>query len=185
MWANKEMVEFIEWLKEYNDYLEKSNKSSSKTQHRTKIGFYGLDLYSLWESMDAIIKYLKKVDPDLLKSAMDAYNCFEPYNKKVEEYARATAFVPDNCEDEVIEILTSLRKKGDIYIKGNRNREEYFNAEQNAITARDAENYYRSMIRGDVNSWNLRDTHMMETLDRLRDFHGNDGSEEIRLIQKR
>ena len=140
-----------------------------------------VDLYSLWESMEAIIQYLKKVDPNAIKGAIKAYNCFEPYEKDVENYARATAFVPDNCEDEVIEMLTSLRNKMDVYSKkDHENREEdYFNAEQNAITAKDAELYYRTMIKGDVNSWNIRDTHMMETLERLITFHGESHSKAI------
>lgn len=163
MWANKEMVELVEWLKKYNDRLDPTIQS--------KVGFYGLDLYSLWESMEEIINYLKKVDPSALKNAIKAYNCFEPYNKEVEAYARATAFVPKNCEEEVIQMLTSLRSKHASYEKDHTNKEEYFNAEQNAITARDAEEYYRTMMKGDVNSWNLRDTHMMNTFDRLLVFH--------------
>jgi erythromycin esterase-like protein len=166
MWANKEMVDFIEWLKSYNDSLN--------TGKQNKVGFYGLDLYSLWESVEAIIKYLKRVDPSALKNAIDAFNCFEPYDKDVEKYARATAFVPTNCEDEVIETLTSLRSKYDVYSKDQQNKEEYFNAEQNAITAKDAEKYYRTMMKGDVNSWNIRDTHMMDTLERLINFHSPD-----------
>src|SRR5919112_3584807 len=166
MWANKEMVDFVEWLKSYNDSVGMGKQN--------KVGFYGLDLYSLWESVEAIIKYLKRVDPSALKNAIDAFNCFEPYNKDVEKYARATAFVPTNCEDEVIETLTSLRSKYDVYSKDQQNKEEYFNAEQNAITAKDAEKYYRTMMKGDVNSWNIRDTHMMDTLERLINFHSPD-----------
>jgi len=191
MWANKEIVELVEWLKLFND--KKKQKQQHKHQHQQRqeqnesssnsnfistkqlVGFYGLDLYSLWESMEAIIQYLKKVDPNAVKNAIEAYNCFEPYEKDVENYARATAFVPENCEDEVIEMLTSLRRKIDDYSKrdqGNREKEEeYFDAEQNAITAKDAEFYYRTIIRGDVQSWNIRDTHMMETLERLIAFH--------------
>src|SRR5919112_2177308 len=166
MWANKEMVDFVEWLKSYNDSVGMGKQN--------KVGFYGLDLYSLWESVEAIIKYLKRVDPSALKNAIDAFNCFEPYDKDVEKYARATAFVPTNCEDQVIEILTSLRSKHDVYSKDQQNKEEYFNAEQNAITAKDAERYYRTMMKGDVNSWNLRDTHMMDTLERLINFHSKE-----------
>ena len=84
--------------------------------------------------------------------------------KKCRKLCQGTAFVPENCEDEVIEMLTSLRRRVNVYSKkdhGNR-EEEYFNAEQNAITAKDAELYYRTMIKGDVNSWNIRDTHMLE-----------------------
>ncbi len=170
MWANKEMVELLEWLKEYNDTILNQQRLSTSTDKQ--VGFYGLDLYSLWESMEAIINYLKKVDPSALKNAIETYNCFEPYNKNVEGYAPATAFVPQNCEDEIIDLLASMRSKRDVYSKDHQNQEEeYFDAEQNAITARDAEQYYRTMVRGDVNSWNLRDTHMMNTLERLIDFH--------------
>jgi erythromycin esterase-like protein len=191
MWANKEIVELVEWLKLYNDekkrkkqqQIQEQKDSSNSDSISTKklIGFYGLDLYSLWESMETIIKYLEKIDPKSIKNAIEAYNCFEPYGKDVESYARATAFVPENCEDEVIEMLTSLRKKMDDYSKRdhrNREKEEYFNAEQNAITAKDAEFYYRTMIRGDVQSWNIRDTHMMETLERLITFHDDNNKEE-------
>ncbi len=165
MWANKEMVDLIEWIKVHNSSISGDSK-------KNKVGFYGLDLYSLWESLEAIIQYLKRVDPAALKNAVDAFDCFEPYNKDVEQYAQAMAFVPDNCEDEVIETLASLRNKQDVYAREQQNKEEeYFNAEQNAITAKEAEKYYRTMMKGDVNSWNLRDTHMMSTLERLIDFH--------------
>lgn len=164
MWANKEMIELVEWLKDYN----KSNSDG------TKVGFYGLDLYSLWESMEEIIRYVKRVDPTLLRNAIRAYNCFEPYNKEVEAYARATAFVPKNCEQEVIELLVALRNKYSVSNNDKPDNDEgYFNAEQNAITVVDAENYYRTMIKGDVNSWNLRDIHMTNTLQRLLDYYRN------------
>jgi erythromycin esterase len=173
MWANNEMVDLVEWLKKYNDGIN--------VHKQNKVGFYGLDLYSLWESMEEIIQYLTKVDPLTLKDAIKAYNCFEPYNKEVEAYARATAFVPKNCEEEVIEMLTALRKKYAVYgKKDHQNKEEYFNAEQNAITTKDAEKYYRTMMRGDVNSWNLRDTHMMDTLERLMDFHSQNNINSIK-----
>jgi len=135
--------------------------------------------------MESIINYLKKTDPSALKQAIDAYNCFEPYNKDVEAYARATAFVPENCEQEVIEILTSLNNKLENYEKttADFNKEEYFNAEQNAVVAKDAERYYRTMMKGDVNSWNLRDTHMMDTLERLMDFYSqNDCNNKSKAI---
>jgi erythromycin esterase len=190
MWANKEIVELVEWLKSFNDQKQKQKDNINSNFIPTKklIGFYGLDLYSLWESMEAILQYLKKVDPNAVKNAIEAYNCFEPYGKDVENYARATAFVPENCEDEVIEMLTSISSKMDNYSKRdhvNREKEEeYFNAEQNAITAKNAEFYYRTMIRGDVKSWNIRDTHMMETLERLIAFHddGNNNDSNSKAI---
>src|SRR5215212_8510293 len=166
MWANREIVDLIEWLRKYNEKLPEEQK----------VGFYGLDVYSLWESMESVIKYLKKVDPDAIKTAVEAYRCFEPYEQSVEDYARATAFVPESCEDEVIDMLIDLRSKASQYkTDGLGRREEYFNAEQNAIIAKNAELYYRKMIQGGTATWNIRDTHMMDTLKRLMDFYDEGG----------
>jgi hypothetical protein len=76
MWANHEIVELVEWLKEYNSTIPENRKA----------GFYGLDVYSLWDSMRAIIDYLRKIDGDLIKTALKAYECFEPYHEDIEEY---------------------------------------------------------------------------------------------------
>jgi erythromycin esterase-like protein len=88
MWANKEMIELVEWLKLYNNkqkqQLQEENVINSSISNKKIVGFYGLDLYSLWESMEAIIQYLKKIDPTAIKNAIEAYNCFEPYGKDVE-----------------------------------------------------------------------------------------------------
>jgi erythromycin esterase len=162
MWANREIVDLIEWLRKYNEKLPEEQK----------VGFYGLDVYSLWESMESVIKYLKRLDPDAIKTALEAYRCFEPYERSVEDYARATAFVPESCEDEVIDMLIDLRSKASEYkTDGLSRREEYFNAEQNAVVAKNAELYYRKMIQGGTATWNIRDTHMMDTLKRLMDFY--------------
>jgi erythromycin esterase-like protein len=170
MWANKEIVGFVEWLKKYNENLSEEQK----------IGFYGLDVYSLWESLEAVINYLKRVDPQTVKTAIEAYRCFEPYGRSVEGYARATAFVPESCEDEIIDMLVELRSKAAQYkIDGVGRKEAYFNAEQNAIVAKKAELYYRKMIQGNSATWNIRDTHMMDTLNRLMDFHGKNHSKSI------
>jgi erythromycin esterase len=163
MWANREIVNLIEWLREYNKNLSEEQR----------VGFYGLDVYSLWESMEAVIKYLRKVDPEAVKTAIEAYRCFEPYGKSVEDYARATAFVPESCEDEIIDMLVHLHGKANQYKRdGLASREGYFNAEQNAIVAKNAELYYRKMMQGGTATWNIRDTHMMDTLKRLMEFHG-------------
>jgi erythromycin esterase len=169
MWANREMVDLIEWLRSYNR-VQKDDR---------KVGFYGLDVYSLWESLDAVMQYLRKNYPDAMKSAIEAYRCFEPYGKDVEGYARATAFIPESCEDEVMEMLIELMHKaseeGDGRLKEEDDgREAYFNAEQNAVVAKNAELYYRTMMHGGAASWNVRDHHMMNTLERLMKFHGND-----------
>jgi erythromycin esterase len=125
--------------------------------------------------MESVIKYLQKVDPQAIRSAIEAYRCFEPYGKSVEDYARDTAFVPESCEDEVIDMLIELKSKANQYTSdGVGRREAYFNAEQNAIVAKNAELYYRKMIQGGPATWNIRDTHMMDTLKRLMEYHSKE-----------
>jgi erythromycin esterase len=170
MWANREIVALVEWLRKYNEKLPEDKK----------VGFYGLDVYSLWESMESVIKYLQRVDPQAIRTAIEAYRCFKPYEKSVEDYARATAFVPESCEDDVIDILIDLRNKASQYSSdGIGTREAFFNAEQNAIVAKNAELYYRKMIQGGTATWNIRDTHMMDTLKRIMEFHGKENSKSI------
>jgi erythromycin esterase len=170
MWANREIVGLVEWLREYN----------KKLSEEQKVGFYGLDVYSLWESMEAVIRYLKRINPEAVKTAIEAFRCFEPYGKSVEDYARAAAFVPQSCEEEVIDMLIDLHDKAKQYKSdGIGRREEYFNAEQNAIVAKNAELYYRKMMQGGTVTWNIRDTHMMDTLIRLMEFHGKDTAKSI------
>ena len=160
MWANREVVEFAEWLREFNH-----NRSPAR-----QAGFYGLDVYSLWDSMREVIAYLNRVDPSAVASARRAYNCFEPYAEDEQEYARATALVPTSCEDETVSVLSRLRANAASYKEDG--QEGFFVAEQNAIVARNAERYYRAMVRGGAMSWNVRDRHMVETLERLVAFHG-------------
>ncbi len=157
MWANWEIVAFAEWLHNYN-----KNKSN-------KAGFYGLDVYSLWESMESILSYLEKRDPQAAETARQAYQCFEPYGEDVQSYAWSTRLVPENCEDEVIKLLLEMQQRMNRY---DGDPEAGFNAEQNALVIKNAERYYRAMVRSDSGSWNVRDEHMMETLNRLMDFHG-------------
>lgn len=161
MWANEEMINLITWLSGHNKKIPK----------KEKVGFYGLDVYSLWESLDVIMDYSKKHDPEALAIATQAYHCFEPYGEDAQEYARATSFSHSSCEQRVVELLTHLRTESRGY---EQDRERYFNAEQNALVLKNAEHYYRTMIRADVDSWNIRDAHMAETLERLMRFHGND-----------
>jgi erythromycin esterase len=160
MWANREMVDLVEWLKSYNN----------NNRQKEKVGFYGLDVYSLWESMETVIQYLQKNYPDAVQIALKAYKCFEPFGKDVEEYARATAFIPESCEDEVLKMLTDLQNRKEKY-KYDKS-ESYFDAEQNAIVAKNAEIYYRALMHGGSVSWNIRDHHMAETLQHLVKFHG-------------
>ncbi|WP_050433025.1 erythromycin esterase family protein [Chondromyces crocatus] len=160
MWANREVEALIAWLREHNGGLPDERR----------VGFYGLDVYSLWDSMRAVIAYLDRVDPGAGRRARHAYECFAPFSEDEQQYARATVLVPTSCEDEVIEALVELRKHAPAY-RGH-DDEAYFDAEQNALTVKNAELYYRTMVRGGSASWNVRDGHMVETLERLLRFHG-------------
>jgi erythromycin esterase len=160
MWANWEVVALTDWLQKHN----------LKPTTKNKIGFYGLDVYSLWESMDAIIAYLKKNDLNTLTLAEEAFRCFEPYRKgEGQAYARALQLVPKSCEKEVVDLLKGLQKRIPKY---NASYEDVFSTEQNARVAVNAEKYYRTMLKGGPHSWNIRDKHMADTLDRLLEFHG-------------
>ncbi len=162
MWANREVVGLVEWLRSYNEVRPEEEKA----------GFYGLDVYSLWDSLDAVARYLEEVDPESVEAAQRAFRCFEPYGQDEQEYARATALVPTSCEAEAIAMLRDLCGKAMQYREDD--PEAFFSAEQNALVARNAELYYRTMVRGGSGSWNVRDHHMTDSLDRLMSHHGAD-----------
>lgn len=160
MWANWEIVALSEWLFNHN----------IKLPTNMKVGFYGLDMYSLWESLYAIIKYLDNKDLDTKKIAVNALKCFEPYSDhEGQSYARATLMVPVSCENEVVDLLVQIRKNISRY---NTDHESVFSAEQNSHVIVNAEKYYRAMVRPGEESWNIRDHHMVDTLNRLTAFHG-------------
>lgn len=156
MWANAEVARFCRWLKAWNLDRPRGQRA----------GFHGLDVYSLWESMQAILDYLRDEDQAAVTAALDAYRCFEPYGKRVEEYALASRFVSARCEDEVVRLLA--RTRTDAAADGA----DRFAAWQNAEVVAGAERYYRAMIAGGGESWNVRDNHMAATLDRLLGFYG-------------
>ncbi len=161
MWANWEIMALAEWLSRHNTGLAANKKT----------GFYGLDVYSLWESMESIMQYLKKTDPAALKVAEEAFRCFQPYQKdEGHSYASASQFVPELCENEVVHLLKEIQQKLPSY---NSDYENVFSTEQNALVTVNAEKYYRSMIKGGPHSWNIRDRHMADTLERLLKFHGD------------
>lgn len=161
MWANWEISALAEWMHKHNAGLPANKKA----------GFYGLDVYSLWESMEYMMQYLQKTDPAALKVAEEAYRCFEPYRKdEGRTYAYASRFVPELCQTEVVNLLKEIRRKLPQY---NTDHENVFSAEQNALVMSNAEKYYRAMIEGGPNSWNIRDNHMADTLNRLLAFHGD------------
>lgn len=162
MWANREIVALAEWMRDHNRDRPEADKA----------GFYGLDVYSLWESIAAVQEYLERVEPDAARRARGAYGCFDPYANDVQEYAMATALVPTSCEDEAVAMLRELRRRAPEYREDS--REGFFNAEQNARAVRGAELYYRTMVRGGPTSWNVRDNHMIDTLTNLMEHHGPD-----------
>lgn len=157
MWANWEVAAFAEWLRRRNRALTQP------------VGFYGLDVYSLWESMQAVIDFLQKTDPQAVDLARQAYACFEPFGEAASNYARHLHMVPKTCEAEVVDLLRAMQQRGQRYAA---DPEAAFNAEQNARVLVNAERYYRAWVQADLNSWNVRDTHMADTLDRLMDYHG-------------
>lgn len=161
MWANAEIAELMEWLRAYNQNQQLAHK----------IGFYGIDVYSLWESMDEIIAYLERTGSPHLQLARDAFACFDPYSREGQNYGVSASFFGEECEDEVVALLTALRTNRPA--KG-RDAEAALSAEINALVAVNAERYYRSMVRGGPDSWNIRDHHMVESLERIHRFHGAD-----------
>jgi erythromycin esterase-like protein len=161
MWANREVVALVEWLRQHNSGLPEQKKA----------GFYGLDVYSLWDSLYQVMGYLRRHDPSSLPAALRTFRCFEPYGEDVQDYARATRWVGESCEDEVVKLLAELRSAGPVL--DQHDGESHFNAEQNAIVLKNAEHYYRTMVHGGPESWNIRDRHMAETLNRLMRHHGS------------
>ena len=163
MWRNEVVLELVEWLRAHN-----------RTAMR-QVGFYGIDLYSLHASIDAVLQYLEQTDPALARDARTRYGCFEAFGDDPQRYGYATSFgyLP-SCEQEVVEQLLSMHERlreaalGD----GMDAADELFFAEQNARVVKNAEEYYRAMFRGGIASWNLRDTHMADTVDALAAHFG-------------
>ena len=169
MWRNADVLDFIGWLRTYNDNLPGD---------QAKVGFYGLDLYSLHSSIEAVLNYLGKIDPDGARRARERYSCFDHFGEDTQAYGYATAYgMAESCEDEVVSQLLELnRRAGELAHRDGRvAADEFFSAEQNARLVKNAEEYYRTMYRNDVSSWNLRDLHMTETLAELDSYLSGSG----------
>ncbi len=161
MWRNQETQAFVDWLHRWN----------SAREHESRTAFYGLDLYSLYTSISAVIDYLTSVDPDLAATARERYGCLTPWQTDPAAYGRAA--LQDayrKCEQDVSHMLVELLRRRHVYQP--RDGERYFDASQNAQLIVNAERYYRIMYYGSRASWNLRDTHMFETLKNVLAFHG-------------
>lgn len=162
MWRNTEVLSFVRWLREWND-----------RHPNQKVGFYGLDLYSLSTSIEAVIAYLDNVDPAAAQRARDRYGCFDHFAGDTQAYGyAASAGIIEPCEDDVVRQLGEMRARAHEYAgrDGQVAEDEFFFAEQNARLALNAEHYYRAMFRGRHSSWNIRDTHMADTFDALMTF---------------
>jgi erythromycin esterase-like protein len=163
MWRNHDVVHFVDWLRDHNASVEPG---------AMKVGFYGLDLYSLYASIDAVISYLDLVDPDAARRARERYACFGAADQEGQVYGRRVDLgVSPSCEEEAVRQLLELRNRAaDLARRDGRVPEdEFFHAEQNARLVLNAEEYYRTMFRGRISSWNLRDRHMADTLEALMD----------------
>lgn len=161
MWANKEIADFVEWLK--NDNLT-ANRNT---------GFYGIDVYSLWESLEEVVRSLQAVGSEGSDAALanQALSCFDSNNRDPENYAVSSASFSTDCRKEVANLLDSIRRNAALY---PHEEEADLNLHVNSLVAKNAEHYYRTMIKSGVESWNIRDRHMAETVNELRKYHGLD-----------
>ncbi|MFW6200744.1 MAG: erythromycin esterase family protein, partial [Gemmatimonadota bacterium] len=164
MWANTDVLEFVHWLRGFNEPRRNGSPEAL-------VGFHGMDLYSMHASMEAVIHYLEDVDPEAAEVARERYGCLAPWQNDPVLYGRAVLSGRfDECEDEVMAMLRDLLEARMSYIRRDGNR--FVDAIQNARLVANAERYYRSMYRGSVSSWNLRDQHMFETLELLLSVYG-------------
>jgi len=157
MWRNTDVRDFVAWLRTHNDGVEP----------KCRTGFFGLDLYSLHSSIEAVVAYLDEHDPEAAVRARRRYACFDHFSDDPQRYGHATHFgLTETCEDDVVRQLQDLLIAAGRELRGD--ADERFYAQQNARVVRNAERYYRTMFAGHNESWNLRDTHMAETLYELR-----------------
>ena len=170
MWRNADVLDLVGWLRSTNAGRDPSRR----------VGFFGIDLYSLHASMAAVLDYLDKTDADAARRARYRYSCFEAFSEDPQHYGYAASFdLSKSCEEDAIRQLVELRQRAADYMNrdGFVARDEYFFAEQNARLVKNAEEYYREMFRGRVSSWNLRDRHMTETLVALSSHLATQGLE--------
>jgi erythromycin esterase-like protein len=172
MWRNTVVRDFVQWLREHNAGRPRAQQ----------VGFYGIDLYSLFGSVQAVLEYLDRTDPESARRARARYACFDHAKEDSQAYGYAASFgLAPHCENEVLQQLREMnRRAGDCGPDGGPECDEVFYAQQNARLVRNAEMYYRTMFQGRVSSWNLRDQHMVETLQAL-DRHLGDGGATPRI----
>ncbi|XYJ12360.1 erythromycin esterase family protein [Telluria sp. B2] len=168
MWRNTDVSAFVDWLRTHNENVRAG----------PKVGFYGLDLYSLFTSVKEVLNYLDKVDPTAAAEARRRYACFDHYGEDSQQYGYATGVgLSESCQQGVLTQLQELQQRAFDYMQadGASSEDAFFYAQQNARLVKNAEEYYRTMFRGRISSWNLRDSHMAETLDALARHLSRDG----------
>jgi erythromycin esterase-like protein len=161
MWRNTDVLNFIGWLRDHNDRLPSNAR---------KAGFYGLDLYSMYASIDAVVGYLERIDPQAASRARERYGCLERFERRPESYGYAVySGLYESCRSDVLQELLDIQRRASQYaqLDGRVAEDEYFYAEQNARVVAGAEEYYGSLLDESVSGWNIRDTHMVDTLVRL------------------
>lgn len=162
MWRNHEVAEFLDWLEHFNAHLA----------DRQRVGFYGMDLYSLHASMQAVVHYLEDIDPAAAKRARERYACFE--HTDPQQYGlHAHLGIGKQCEAEVVAQLVEMQMRKLARSGRSPTGDAWFHAVQQAQVVRNAEAYYRTMFAGRSASWNLRDTHMADTIDFIADHLGD------------
>jgi erythromycin esterase-like protein len=169
MWRNQDVLSFITWLHRHNQSQPKSSR----------VGFYGLDLYSLFTSMQEVIRVLERIDPPAADRARYRYGCFDAYGEDTQAYGYAAGFeLTRSCEDQAVQQLLEVQRRAAELALGRHDLhgDDAFYIEQNARLVKNAEEYYRTMFRGRIDSWNLRDSHMAETLEALIAHLGRDQS---------
>lgn len=175
LWRNADVLAFIEWLRKFNQTIDDYDK---------KVGFYGLDLYSLYRSANAVIDYLEPIDPIAASRARRRYSCLSAFGIDEHAYGYASSLgLTKPCEQQVLAELMELQKHAAEYLQkdGRPAADEYFFVEQNAIVVAAAQKYYGEMFRGRVSTWNLRDRHMVETLVALRN-HMKENAQEMKVV---
>lgn len=155
MWRNTEVLGFVEWLRKHNDCA---------ITDKSKVGFYGIDLYSLFTSIDEVLKYLDEVDPIAAQTARERYACFDRFDRSSElyGYSQSNKVESASCERQVVSQLVDLYRRSNHYLahEGAKAADSLFYAQQNARLIKNSEEYYRNMFNHSVSSWNMRDQHM-------------------------
>jgi erythromycin esterase-like protein len=178
MWRNTDVVDFLDWQRGFN----------ATRAPAARTGFYGLDLYSLNGSMEAVLRYLEQADPAAAQRARERYACFDRFDEGTQVYGLMVGLgTAESCERQVIEMLVELRRRAAEATRvssadGSDDDDDAFNAEQNARLVKNAEQYYRTMYLSDVSSWNLRDRHMVETLGALERHLGRQRGRPAKIV---